>query len=86
MTNQRAIELLKIEKECIRRNGGPACKRTVIPAEGCFGCDLVQNDAELLAAYDVAIAALATMPLAPDAEAFKEGYIRASIDAFNKKE
>ena len=59
MTNGRAIELLKCEKECVKRQFGPMCKRTIIPMEGCFGCDLVQNDKDVLEAYDVAIKALA---------------------------
>ena len=58
MTNERAIELLNCEKECVKRQFGPMCKRTIIPMEGCFGCDLVQNDKDVLDAYDVAIRAL----------------------------
>lgn len=61
MTNERAIELLKCEKECVRRQFGPMCKRTIIPMEGCFGCDLVQNDKDILEAYDKAIGVLERM-------------------------
>jgi len=61
MTNERAIELLKCEKECVKRQFGPMCKRTIIPMEGCFGCDLVQNDKDILEAYDKAIGVLERM-------------------------
>ena len=59
MTNERAIELLNIEKECVKRQFGPLCKRTIIPMEGCSGCDLAQNDKDILEAYDKAIEILA---------------------------
>lgn len=52
MTNTRAIELLKIERECINRNNQPFgknCNRL------CSKCDLVQNTEELLKMYDFVI-------------------------------
>ena len=48
MTINRAIELLKIEKECIRRNAD-GCDRN------CADCDLVQEDRELLEMYGMLI-------------------------------
>ena len=52
MDRNRIIELLKIERECIRRNCEQRCDRN------CGACDLVQDDQELLAAFDGAIALL----------------------------
>lgn len=52
MKIQRAIELLKIERECINRNNQPFgqnCDRK------CDKCDLVQNTDELLEMYDLVI-------------------------------
>lgn len=49
MTRERAIELLKIERECINRNNqsfGKNCDRN------CGKCDLMQNTEELLEMYD----------------------------------
>ena len=50
MTENRAIELLRIEKTCILR--AKTCDRD------CGKCDLVQEDKDLLSAYDAAIEAL----------------------------
>lgn len=50
MTTERAIELLKIEKTCIMWAND--CDRD------CGNCELVQDDEELLAAFDKAIEAL----------------------------
>lgn len=47
MTNQRILELLKIERECVAR--GNTCGRT------CATCELVQDDKELLEMYDTLI-------------------------------
>ena len=44
MTLDRAIELLKIERECVSRNTN-GCDRN------CAACDLVQEDWELLEMY-----------------------------------
>lgn len=55
MTNARAIELLKIERECVNRNNQPFgmnCSRE------CSKCDLVQNTDELLEMYDFVIDAM----------------------------
>lgn len=52
MTNDRAITLLEIERECITRNNQPFgfnCDRN------CGKCDLVQNTEELLEMYDFVI-------------------------------
>jgi wyosine [tRNA(Phe)-imidazoG37] synthetase (radical SAM superfamily) len=46
MTNQRRLELLKIERECIRRNIDKKCDRN------CGYCDLVQKDEDLIELYD----------------------------------
>lgn len=49
MTNDRAITLLQIERECINRNNQPFgfnCDRN------CKQCDLVQNTDELIEMYD----------------------------------
>ena len=40
MTNKRAIELLKIERECVNRNNQPFGKNC---DRHCSKCDLVQN-------------------------------------------
>ena len=50
MTVERAVELMQIEQECIRRSR--ACDRD------CARCELVQDEAELLEAYQMAVAAL----------------------------
>ena len=48
MTNQMAIIILKIERECVKRNI-QGCDRD------CTRCDLVQTDEELLEMYDYVI-------------------------------
>ena len=58
MTENRAIELLRIEKTCILR--AKTCDRD------CGKCDLVQEDKDLLAAYDAAIEALEHATRAPN--------------------
>lgn len=47
MTNARILELLKIERECVSRNG--QCDRD------CAKCDLVQIDSDLIEMYGNAI-------------------------------
>lgn len=49
MTRERAIELLKIERECINRNNQPFGKNC---DRNCGKCDLMQNTEELLEMYD----------------------------------
>lgn len=49
MEIQRAIELLKIERECINRNNQPFGKNC---NRECSKCDLVQNTDELIEMYD----------------------------------
>jgi len=48
MTNRRILELLEIERECVKRNAASVlrCDRD------CARCDLAQSDAELLEMYD----------------------------------
>lgn len=48
MTPERVLELLKIERECIKRNKF-GCDRK------CGECDLVQDTEELLEMYDTVI-------------------------------
>lgn len=49
MTPERVLELLKIERECIKRNKFGCDRR-------CGECDLVQDTDELLEMYDMVIA------------------------------
>ena len=51
MTNERAIEVIKIEKKCVLRNMR-GCDRK------CENCDLVMESEDILLAYDIAIMAL----------------------------
>ena len=46
MTNERILELLKIERRCIQRNCDNICNRD------CGRCDLVQKDEDLMELYD----------------------------------
>ena len=55
MKHDRAIELLKIERECINRNNQPFGKNC---DRNCSKCDLVQNSEELLEMYDYVIDAI----------------------------
>lgn len=50
MTNERAVELMKIELQCINR--AETCDRD------CAKCELVQDTDELRKAYAIAISAL----------------------------
>jgi hypothetical protein len=52
MTVERMIELLEIEKECVRRNACGECNRA------CHICDLLQDDTELHEMYEEVIALL----------------------------
>ena len=54
MTRQRMVELLEIEKECVRRNGCGECNRA------CHICDLLQDDTELHEMYEEVIALVKT--------------------------
>ena len=49
MTAARILELLEIERECIRRNCDKICDRD------CGKCDLVQKDEDLMDLYDTLI-------------------------------
>ena len=56
MEVNRAIELMKIEATCVRRQDGTECPRNCHPEYGCYGCDLLQdNPDEILEAYDTVI-------------------------------
>ena len=50
MTNQKILDLLEIERECILRNNGQNCDRD------CERCDLVQDPADLIEMYNAVIA------------------------------
>ena len=52
MNNKRAIEIMKIEKECVLRQDTPKCDKR------CQYCDLLVNAADVILAYDTAIKAL----------------------------
>lgn len=52
MELKRMIDLLKIERECVRRNSDCECDRD------CANCDLVQIDKDLLEMYDSVIETL----------------------------
>lgn len=47
-----ALELMKIEKECVIRNSVEICNRD------CGKCDLAQEDTDLIEAFQMAIFAL----------------------------
>lgn len=52
MEFKRALELMRIEKECVMRNATSSCDRD------CAKCDLVQEDTDLIEAFQMAIFAL----------------------------
>lgn len=56
MTNNRMIELLKTERECVRRNSHNECNRD------CGRCNLVQEDSELEEFYTSLISVLENIP------------------------
>lgn len=49
------IEILEIERECVKRNVEKDCDRD------CGSCDLVLEDEEILTAYTLAISILKTI-------------------------
>lgn len=49
------IEILEIERECVKRNVRKDCDRD------CGNCDLVLEDEEILTAYTLAISILKTI-------------------------
>lgn len=49
MELKRMVDLLKIERECVRRNSDGECDRD------CANCDIVQIDTDLLEMYDSVI-------------------------------
>ena len=49
MTLNRAVELMKIELSCVRRNEDGKCDRD------CASCDLVQQTPELIEMYEYVI-------------------------------
>lgn len=52
MDCKRALELLRIEQECVNRNALKACDRD------CGKCDLAQEDTEVFEAFEEAIIAM----------------------------
>lgn len=52
---EKIIEILNIEKECVKRNINKDCNRD------CSSCDLVLEDEEILTAYTLAISILKTI-------------------------
>lgn len=52
MEFSEALELMKIEKECVIRNSVEICNRD------CGKCDLAQEDTDLIEAFQMAIFAL----------------------------
>lgn len=70
MTNERIIELLEIEKECVLRNCCGECNRA------CHICELVQDDTELHEMYTEVIALLkAQEPHVMSLEEAKSAYV-----------
>ena len=61
MTNERIIELLEIEKECVLRNACGECNRA------CHICELVQDDTELHEMYAEVIARMKAQEPCEDA-------------------
>lgn len=76
MTNERIIELLEIEKECIRRNSCGECSRA------CHICELVQDDTDLIEMYAEVIARMkAQEPRVMTAtEAYTADYVYIEFD------
>ena len=58
MDIERTIKLLKIEKECVLRQDTVDCQRMLDGSLTCINCDLVQEDKDILEAYDTAIECL----------------------------
>lgn len=52
---EQIIEILNIEKECVKRNINKDCNKD------CGSCDLVLEDEEILTAYTLAISILKTI-------------------------
>lgn len=52
---EQIIEILEIERECVKRNIGKNCDRD------CGNCDLVLEDEEIFTAYTLAISILKTV-------------------------
>lgn len=52
MTIQEAIEIIEVERACVKRNTDNKCDRD------CINCDLLRTEEEIFAAYDMAIESL----------------------------
>lgn len=52
MTNEEAIEIIRTEIKCVKRNDNAQCDRK------CESCDLVLPTSKVIKAYDLAIEAL----------------------------
>lgn len=59
MTNREAIEVIKTEKECVKRN---VAREHDVKDSGCdrdcLHCDLLMTEEDIQTAYDMAIEAL----------------------------
>lgn len=57
MTLDRALELLKIERECVLRQNSPEVPDPCIRNTGgdCFNCDLCQDQQDIVDMYDTVI-------------------------------
>ena len=60
MKIDRALELLKIERECVTRQS-PCNEKSKLCDRNCGECDLAQNDLELIEMYDFVISMIETL-------------------------
>lgn len=61
MTPEKAVTIIKTEAECVKRQNAPlgeGCRKDDDGVKLCELCDLVLEDAEILEAYDYAIACI----------------------------
>ena len=49
ISTEKALSIMKIERECVIRQDTSECKRYEY---GCGACDLVQDGEDVIAAYD----------------------------------
>lgn len=60
MKIDRALELLKIERECVTRQS-PCNEKSKLCDRNCGECDIAQNDLELIEMYDFVISMIETL-------------------------